>query len=206
MSKPINRKPPPAQPDAVKAAGKAARRASARKQSLTFRDVLPLLLLLLLLGLGAAVYVLWPQLVKLVSPPPAVKRATATRATAEQRNAQDDFVDSEVVRRALKDEGVGLAATPLVGEGDIEKFKELTIPLIHTFLFTKYDLFASSKLTFRDMKQFISSKLSMPYEQLRTDEYSAVIEDAVDAVTKECRAGKTPRDECATKFGYTAKE
>ena len=84
----------------------------------------------------------------------------------------------------------------------LERVGEQAVPLIHSFLFSKYDLFASSKLTFRDMKEHLSSELGMPYERLKADELSNVIEDAVDNVTNECRAGKTPRDECAAKIGY----
>jgi len=103
---------------------------------------------------------------------------------------------------ALKGEGVGLAQEPAVADAEVVKFKEQAVPLIHSFLFSKYDLFASSKLTFRDMKEHLSSELGMPYERLKADELSNVIEDAVDNVTNECRAGKTPRDECAAKIGY----
>lgn len=92
----------------------------------------------------------------------------------------------------------------LMSDADVEKFKAVAVPLIYSFLFSKYDDFAASKLTFRDMKTFISQKMGIPYDQLRTDELSAVIEDAVDAVTNTCDAGKTPREECAVKFGYSS--
>ena len=187
----------------AKAASKAARERSARKQLPTLRDALPLLLLLLLLGLGGAAYVLFEQgwfgkMAKLIGQP--TTRTSGDRSA--QQKAAEDIVNSQAVRDALKGEGVGLAATPLVPEADVAKFKEQAVPLIHSFLFSKYDLFATSKLTFRDMKEFLSGKLEMPYEQLKADELSAVIEDVVDKVTNECKAGKTPRDECAAKFGF----
>merc|ERR1712085_182454 len=108
----------------------------------------------------------------------------------------EEIVNSQAVRDALKGEGVGLPQQPAVADADVVKFKEQAVPLIHAFLFSKYDLFASSKLTFRDMKEHLSGKLGVPYAQLKTDELSNVIEDVVDHVTNECRAGKTPRDEC----------
>lgn len=93
-----------------------------------------------------------------------------------------------------------------MSDADVEKFKGVAVPLIYGFIFSRYDEFAASKLTFRDMKTFISKETGIPYEQLRTDELSAVIEDAVDAVTNTCEAGKTPRAECADKFRFGAKD
>ena len=191
-----------APPAAVtKAAGAAARARRSRNQMPSLREALPLLLLLLLLGLGGAAYVLFEQgwfgrMAKLIS------RRTSGGRTAAQKNAAEEIVNSQAVRDALKGEGVGLAQQPAVADADVVKFKEQAVPLIHSFLFSKYDLFASSKLTFRDMKEHLSGKLGMPYEQLKADELSNVIEDAVDNVTNECRAGKTPRDECAAKIGF----
>ena len=185
----------------VKAAGAAARARRSRNQMPSLREALPLLLLLLLLGLGGAAYVLFEQgwfgrMAKLIS-----GRTSGGRTTA-QKNAAEEIINSQAVRDALKGEGVGLAQQPAVADADVVKFKEQAVPLIHSFLFSKYDLFASSKLTFRDMKEHLSGKLGMPYEQLKADELSNVIEDAVDNVTNECRAGKTPRDECAAKIGF----
>jgi hypothetical protein len=197
----------PAAPDVAKLASKAARRASARKQSLALADVLPLLVILLLLGLSGVGYVLYDRgyLAKLMPSRPKASRPTYEQAVKPSGALKEDPA-VEAVRRALKDESVGLQETPLVADGEVDNFKEVAVPLIYQFLFTKYDLFASSKLTFRDMKEFLSRQMGLPYEQMRTDEYSAVIEDAVDAVTNQCRAGKTPRDECAAKIGFVPKE
>ena len=200
---PVTHRAPPPPAAVAKAASAAARARRSRNQMPTLREALPLLLLLLLLGLGGVSYVLFEQgwfgrMAKLVS-----QRASGERTAAKDKAAlAEEIINSQAVRDALKGEGVGLAQEPAVADAEVVKFKEQAVPLIHSFLFSKYDLFASSKLTFRDMKEHLSSELGMPYERLKADELSNVIEDAVDNVTNECRAGKTPRDECAAKIGY----
>ena len=91
----------------------------------------------------------------------------------------------------------------MLSTDEVERFKAQAVPLIYGFIFSRYEAFGQSKLTFRDLKNFLSKELGLPYEQLKTDELSVVIEDAVDAVTNACDAGKTvPRDDCAARFGF----
>lgn len=42
----------------------------------------------------------------------------------------------------------------------------------------------------------MAEELGMPYEALKRDELSAVIEDEVDRITNSCQAGAMARDEC----------
>ena len=189
-----------APPAAVtKAAGKAARERRARNQMPSLRDALPLLLLLLLLGLGGAAFVYQAELRRMAK---QISQRTSGGRTAAQKSAAENIINSQAVMDALKGEGVGLEKQPTVADADVVKFKEQAVPLIHSFLFSKYDLFASGKLTFRDMKEHLSAQLGMPYDQLKADELSNVIEDAVDNITNECRTGKTPVEECAAKIGF----
>ena len=202
-SMPVTHRVPPPPAAVAKAASAAARARRSRNQMPSLREALPLLLLLLLLGLGGVAYVLFEQgwfgrMAKLVS-----RRASGGRTAAQDKaTLAEEIINSQAVRDALKGEGVGLAQEPAVADADVVKFKEQAVPLIHSFLFSKYDLFASGKLTFRDMKEHLSAQLGMPYDQLKADELSNVIEDAVDNITNECRTGKTPVEECAAKIGF----
>ena len=126
------------------------------------------------------------------------KPATAEQSTPTQQ--QEEL--SASTKAALKEAQVGLERTPLQAEAaDISAFRDRALPELHSFIFSNYRAYASSKLTFRDMKEHLASELGVAYELLRTDEYSAIVEDAVDAVTNECQGGKISMEECAAKFG-----
>ena len=119
---------------------------------------------------------------------------------AKQKQKQQQKLKAAAAAAKLREAQVGLSKTPLE-EGDVEGFRSQALPLLYNYIFSAYDLYASSTLTFRDMKEHLSQQLGIPYELLRTDEYSAVVEDAVDALTKECRSGEVPMERCARKFG-----
>ena len=82
------------------------------------------------------------------------------------------------------------------------EFQLAALPLIRGYIFSNYGAFADSSITFRDLKLYISKRLNIPYEELRSDEKSAVIEDAVDVIANKCEGGKLSRLECADKVGY----
>ena len=103
---------------------------------------------------------------------------------------------------ALKEANVGLERTPLEANADLMEFKDKALPLLSRYIFRNWRAYAGSKLTFRDMKEHIASKLGLTYELLRTDEYSAILEDAVDALTNECNGGKMSMERCAAKLGF----
>ena len=42
----------------------------------------------------------------------------------------------------------------------------------------------------------------MPYEKLKADALSAVIEDATDAIANGCNGGLLPKAECVQKMGW----
>jgi len=97
------------------------------------------------------------------------------------------------------------AATPVPKSApkspEIIKFEGAALPIIQEYIFQHYEQYAASKLTFRDMKEHLTGPLGMSYEQLKRDEYSAVVEDAVDAISNQCDGGKVPREDCMAKFG-----
>ena len=57
------------------------------------------------------------------------------------------------------------------------------------------------QLTFRHLKEHVAAKLRMPYEALKLDVLSAVIEDATDVISNECNSGKLPIGDCKRKLG-----
>jgi len=79
---------------------------------------------------------------------------------------------------------------------DIGAFSTLAVPLVRDFVFDNYEEYAMSKLTFRDMKESLTGPLQMSYEQLKQDELSAVIEDAVDLISNTCDGGKLALETC----------
>lgn len=99
-----------------------------------------------------------------------------------------------------------LALLPRVAFGqsitqDSEVFRAAVRPLIRSFIFSQYDKFAASQLTFRDLKTHVAQVLEVPYEELKNDETSAVIEDETDAITNRCNGGKLLRTDCMSLFG-----
>ena len=91
------------------------------------------------------------------------------------------------------------------GPGDDEIFKSYAAPILREYIFTRYDQYAASELTFKDIKKHLAKKLDMTYEELKMDIFSSIIEDAVDDVTNACNGGKVPINECKRKVGYLEK-
>jgi len=156
-------------------------------------QTLPLLPIAAIFGLAAAIglYYHYPW------------QPTATNSAQKQPAKQDEQRQQQAQARAaekLREAQVGLGKIPNA-DGDVDGFRTRALPLLYAFIFSNYDAYASSKLTFRDMKQHLADQLGMTYELLRTDEYSAVVEDAVDALTNECRGGVVAMERCARKFG-----
>ena len=75
-------------------------------------------------------------------------------------------------------------------------FKERVEPLISDFIFSRYEQFRASELTFRDLKEHVAEALGMTYEALKADHLSLAIEDATDAITNTCDAGDVPLEAC----------
>eukprot|EP00966_Prymnesium_polylepis_P042823 995359-Prymnesium_polylepis.1 len=73
---------------------------------------------------------------------------------------------------------------------DIEAFRKQVRPLVRSFIFQRYEQFSESELTFRDLKTHVSNALGVPYEALKTDEASAIIEDENDKIANRCDGGK----------------
>mmetsp|Transcript_70679 Transcript_70679/g.117412 ORF Transcript_70679/g.117412 Transcript_70679/m.117412 type:complete len:159 (+) Transcript_70679:66-542(+) len=87
--------------------------------------------------------------------------------------------------------------TQAVGElFDVKTFQLVAQPLIHKFIFSRYDEFAASKLSFRHLKQHLSTTLGIPYETLARDEISLVIEDVTDTIANACKMGEVPKRRC----------
>ena len=57
-------------------------------------------------------------------------------------------------------------------------------------VFSRYNEFAESELTFRHLKKFISQKLDLTYEAISVDEYQSIIEDETDKIANRCDGGK----------------
>ena len=127
---------------------------------------------------------------------------SAPASTPPMQPSEHDERRQQPARAAekLREAQVGLDKIPNEN-GDVDGFRTRALPLLYAFIFSNYDAYASSKLTFRDMKQHLADQLGMTYELLRTDEYSAIVEDAVDALTNECRGGVVAMERCARKFG-----
>ena len=108
---PTQRKPAGASSSPAASAKAAARSRSARKQSLTLREVLPLLVLLALLGLGGAAYFAHSQgwFAAKARSRPTAGSAARTASAPSTGSAGQDMADS--VRKTLKEEGVGLEQT-----------------------------------------------------------------------------------------------
>ena len=85
----------------------------------------------------------------------------------------------------------------------LDEFKEQAVPITRKFIFTKYARFAASELTFRHLKTHLAEKMGMPYEMLKADEYSSVVEDVTDEIANECNMGELDIDECKRRIGYT---
>ena len=57
---------------------------------------------------------------------------------------------------------------------DPEAFRAVALPLLHKFIFSQYDKFGASELTFRHLKTHLSEQLGIPYEMLKRDDLSEV--------------------------------
>ena len=51
-------------------------------------------------------------------------------------------------------------------------FREQVTPVVRDFIFSRYDMFRESELTFRDLKQHVAGELQMTYEELKLDDFS----------------------------------
>jgi hypothetical protein len=81
-------------------------------------------------------------------------------------------------------------------------FERAVVPLVRDYVFAHYDDFAASRLTFRDLKTHLAETMRVPYEELKSDELSEVIEDAVDVIANKCDGGQIAPEECATVLGF----
>ena len=90
----------------------------------------------------------------------------------------------------------------LLDEEDEKAFRKQVRPLLRDFIFSKYDKFAASELSFRDLKNHLAEKLDMPYEALKSDDTSSVIEDETDKIANRCDGGEVSKTACMARFGY----
>jgi hypothetical protein len=86
---------------------------------------------------------------------------------------------------------------------DPQVFKKVAVPLLRRFIFSQYDKFAESELTFRHLKTHLSEELGIPYRELKRDDISEVVEDATDEIANNCNMGETPLAKCKIRIGYT---
>ena len=93
------------------------------------------------------------------------------------------------------------ADSQLVREPD--EFKRQVVPIIRKFIFSNYEKFSASELTFRHLKTHVSDTLSIPYETLKRDDLSEVIESATDEIANECNMGDVQINECKRRIGFT---
>ena len=75
--------------------------------------------------------------------------------------------DFDVYGRSVDYEnGIILAATVGAAQADLTEdlpaFREKVKPMIHRFIFTQYERFAASELTFRHLKQHVAFELGSP--------------------------------------------
>lgn len=89
-----------------------------------------------------------------------------------------------------------------------DEFKTTVTPMIQDFIFSQYRRFAASELTFRHLKEHVSEMTGMPYNELKSDLLSSVIEDETDRIANGCNGGAMPEAECRRKMNYqgSAKE
>lgn len=99
--------------------------------------------------------------------------------------------------------GLCLAVDPST---DLEGFRKSVRPLVRGYIFGHYQQFASSELTFRDLKTHIAESLSLTYEDLQPDEVSSVIEDESDKIANRCDGGKVSVQSCMARFNYKPKD
>ena len=157
-----------------------------RRRHCTGLRLLALLGALLAAGAAAAFHAR-PQLWDTLKEAAGLRRTRRWAKLAEQQAAAD-------VTTTKKAEAAPSVATRL--------FERAALPLVRDYIISHYDDFAASKLTFRDLKEHLGSAMGMTYEELKSDELSAVIEDAVDAISTKCDSGKTDREQCASMLGY----
>ena len=81
-------------------------------------------------------------------------------------------------------------------------FERTVVPLVMDYVFGRFDDFAASKLTFRDLKLHLAESINVPYEELKNDELSEVIEDVVDVIANKCDGGSIGAEKCAKALGY----
>ena len=78
-----------------------------------------------------------------------------------------------------------------------EVFREHAMPVIREYIFSRYEQFADSALTFRMLKSHVSKKLNIPADVLKfRDDLSEVIETVTDEIANGCEMGSVPLDDC----------
>ena len=85
---------------------------------------------------------------------------------------------------------------------DLEGFRKSVRPLVRDYIFSHYEQFTSSELTFRDLKTFLANSLELTYDDLQPDEVALVIEDESDKIANRCDGGKLARSSCLARFNY----
>ena len=91
-------------------------------------------------------------------------------------------------------------------EYDMEIFRAEVEPLVRQFIFSKYDRFAASRLTFRHLKQHVAKHTQFSYEDLTRDDRSEVIETTTDEIANNCDMGSVELAECKQRIGYEEPE
>ncbi len=69
--------------------------------------------------------------------------------------------------------------------------------VVQHYIFAHYEEFSQSLLTFRHLKQHLSMKFGISYEDLSKDDFEKMIEDAVDVITNTCNGGSVSPALCA---------
>ena len=82
------------------------------------------------------------------------------------------------------------------------KFREEVEPLIQAYIFSNYESFAKSELTFRTLKNHVVSRTEWTYEELSKDDRSEVIETATDEIANNCNMGEVSLQECKKRISY----
>ena len=81
-------------------------------------------------------------------------------------------------------------------------FEKEVAPLVRKYIFSNYEKFAASQLTFRSLKTHISEHTKYSYEQLSEDARSEIIETATDEIANNCNMGEVELAECKRRIGY----
>ena len=97
-------------------------------------------------------------------------------------------------------------ASGIIAADPIEDFKARAVPLVRKFIFSNYEKFAESELTFRHLKTHLQETMGIPYETLSKNEYAEIIEDVTDEIANECNMGEVPMSDCKQRIAYVEDE